>query len=98
LLGAWKGRHLQLTWELETIRGVPPMAAKLLGKPMLAKLLRDQLGTRWGLERALTADAGGDFVLDPSLLSLPGCTGLTIQSLELSGADDYVVKMSAIWA
>jgi hypothetical protein len=97
LLGSWSGQKLQLTWELEAIRGVPPMAAKLLGKPMLAKLLRDQLGTRWGLDRALTAEPSGDFVLDPSFLALPGCAGLKIHSLELSGADDYVVKMTAAW-
>ena len=97
LLGTWGAAGLQLTWELETVRGVPPLAATLLGKPMLAKLLRDQLGTRWGLDRALSTDANGDFLLDPSLLALPGCTGLSIQTLNLSGADDYVVKMSAVW-
>ena len=97
LLGTWSEAGLQLSWELEAVRGVPPLAAKLLGKPMLAKLLRDQLGTRWGLDRALTTDDQGDFVLDPSLLVLPGCTGLSIQTLTLSGTDNYVVKMTALW-
>jgi hypothetical protein len=97
LLGTWSEARLHLSWELEAVRGVPPLAAKLLGKPMLAKLLREQLGARWGLDRALAVDEHGNMMLDPSQLALPGCAGLCMQTLTLSGADDYVVKMTVAW-
>ena len=89
---------LTLSWTVERVVGIPAMAAKLVGKPALAKMLRDALGMHWGLERALTADPAGDLLLDPSLVNIPGCAGLRIGGLALPSADGYVLKADLTWA
>lgn len=88
---------LTLNWEVERVVGIPAMAAKLVGKPALAKMLRDAVGSRWGLDRALTADDAGDLLLDPSLMNIPGCAPLRIRALALPGADGYVLKVDFTW-
>jgi len=86
-----------MIWSIERVVGIPAMAAKLVGKPALAKMLRDALGTSWGIDRALTADDSGDLLLDPSLLNIPGCANLRIRGLALPGADGYVLKADFTW-
>lgn len=97
LSGAMDGSKLVIRWQLAAVRGIPPMAAKLVAKPTLAKLLIDALGGRWGLDRALTADAAGDLILDPALLAIPGWSGLRVHDLRLPGDDDYVVTALFTW-
>ena len=97
LSGAMESGRLVVRWELEAVRGIPPMAAKLVGKPALAKLLGDALGSCWGLDRALSADAAGDLLLDPKLLVIPGWESLTVAALSIPGADDYVVTTAFTW-
>lgn len=88
---------LTFTWSVERVVGIPAMAAKLVGKPALAKMLREAVGTSWGLDRALTADDAGDLLLDPSRMKIPGCAALRIRSLMLPGADGYVLKADFTW-
>lgn len=95
--GTFADGRLRLTWSVERVEGIPAMAAKLVGKPALAKLLRDALGARWGLDQALTADEAGDLLLDPALVRIPGCAGLRIHALALPGPDGYVLKADVGW-
>lgn len=88
---------LRLTWSVERVVGIPAMAAKLVGKPALAKMLRDAVGTTWGLDTALTADEAGDLLLDLALLRIPGCANLRIRELFIPAADGYVLKADFSW-
>lgn len=97
MAGTWGDGRLLLNWELEAVRGIPPMAAKLLGKPALAKLLVDALGGRWGLDRALAVDGDGNLLLDPAQVAIPGWNGLRIGALALPDGDAYVVRADFAW-
>lgn len=97
MVGSWDKGRLQLAWELEAVRGIPPMAAKLVGKPTLAKLLVDALGGRWGLDKALAVDAEGNLLLDPKKVAVPGWNGLRISGLGLPDGDTYVVRVDFTW-
>lgn len=98
MTGVWKDGRLLLDWELEAVRGIPPMAAKLVGKPTLAKLLVDALGGRWGLDKALSVDTEGNLLLDPAQVAIPGWNGLRIGALALPDGDAYVVRADFSWA
>ncbi len=97
MAGTWGNNRLHLAWELEAVRGIPPMAAKLVGKPTLAKLLVDALGGRWGLDKALKVDADGNLLLDPAKVAVPGWNGLRVGSLALPDDDAYVVRADFTW-
>ncbi len=97
LHGVWADGRLALVWEVETLRGVPAMAAKVIGKPALAKIVREALGDRWGCAQALNATDSGDLVIDPSRLVIPGWNGLKLRALALPGADTYVVSADFSW-
>lgn len=97
MAGTWNDGRLLLIWELEAVRGIPPMAAKLVGKPTLAKLLVDALGGRWGLDKALVVDSAGNLLLDPAQVAIPGWNGLRIGSLALPDGDAYVVRADFSW-
>ena len=86
-----------IRWELEAVRGIPPMAAKLVGKPTLAKLLIDALGGRWGCDGALSADPAGDLLVEVTRLAIPGWSNVRISSLTIPGNDDYVVTTAFSW-
>jgi len=88
---------LTLTWSIERVAGIPAMAAKVVGKPTLAKFLCDALGARWGLDRALSANDAGDLLLDPSLITIPGCAHLHVTGITLPSADGYVLKADFAW-
>ena len=88
---------LRLTWSVERVVGIPAMAAKLVGKPALAKMLRDAVGTSWGLDAALTADEAGDLLLNLSLLRISGCANLRIREIFIPAADGYVLKADFTW-
>ncbi len=97
LHGEFSAGRLRLSWSIERVVGIPAMAAKLVGKPALAKMLRDALGTRWGMDQALTADDAGDLVLDPAHLRIPGCAGLRIVSLAVPGGDGFALTAEWAW-
>jgi hypothetical protein len=97
LRGTWANGKLALVWEAEAVRGIPPMAAKLVGKPALAKLLLQALGARWGLDRALTADPTGDLALDPALLRIPGWERLQVAGAAVPDGDAYVLSVEFGW-
>ena len=97
LRGQWDEGRLLLVWEAEAVRGIPPLAAKLVGKPALAKMLTQALGARWGLEHALTVDAKGDLLLDPTLLRIPGWERLRVVSVALPDGDAYVMSVDFSW-
>ncbi len=88
---------LHLTWSVEGVVGIPAMAAKLVGKPTLAKMLRDAVGSHWGLDQALSADEGGDLLLTLSLMRIPGCAGLRINALKLPAGDVHVLTADFSW-
>ena len=97
LTGVMEDGRLVMRWELAAVRGIPSMAAKLISKPTLAKLVIDALGGRWGCDRALSADAAGDLLVEVTQLAIPGWTNLRISSLQLPGNDNYVVTTAFSW-
>ena len=97
LQGVWAEGRLTLVWEVEALRGVPAMAAKVVGKPALAKIIREALGDRWGCGQALSATESGDLVVEPGKLQIPGWRGLVLRSLSLPGPDAYVVSADFAW-
>ena len=88
---------LHLAWSVEGVVGIPAMATKLVGKPALAKMLRDALGNHWGLDQALRVDESGDLLLTLSLMRIPACAGLRISALTLPAGDVHALTADFSW-